>query len=42
MQRCSSPNINMINEIIDKSVCGNIGIRLFGCVKEGGYNYPVK
>lgn len=35
-------NINIINEIIDKTVCGDVGIRLFGCVNNGGYYYPVK
>lgn len=35
-------NMNVINNIIDKSVCGDVGIRLFGCVKDGGYYYPVK
>lgn len=35
-------NMNVINNIIDKSVCGDVGIRLFGCIKDGGYYYPVK
>jgi phage/plasmid-associated DNA primase len=35
-------NINIMNEIIDKTVCGDVGLRLFGCINEGGYYYPVK
>ena len=42
IQKEKKYNINVMSEIIDKSVCGNVGIRLFGCVKEGGYYYPVK
>lgn len=35
-------NINIMNKIIDKTVCGDVGLRLFGCINEGGYYYPVK
>lgn len=35
-------NIEIMKEIIDRKICGNIGIRLFGCINEGGYYYPVK
>ncbi|MBY0540246.1 MAG: PriCT-2 domain-containing protein [Campylobacterales bacterium] len=32
----------IIEKIIDKTVCEQNGIRLFGCIKNGGYYYPVK
>ena len=35
-------NKELIEKIIDKTVCENNGIRLFGCIKDGGYYYPVK
>lgn len=35
-------NIETMKKIIDKSVCDYNGIRLFGCIKDGGYYYPVK
>lgn len=35
-------NLNIMNDIIDNTVCGDVGIRLFGCINEGGYYYPVK
>ena len=35
-------NKEIIERIIDKTVCMNNGIRLFGCIKDGGYYYPVK
>ena len=35
-------NKEIIEKIIDKTVCENNGIRLFGCIKDGGYYYPVK
>jgi phage/plasmid-associated DNA primase len=35
-------NYDIIDKIIDKSTCDANGIRLFGCIKDGGYYYPVK
>jgi hypothetical protein len=35
-------NKEIVEKIIDRTVCVNNGIRLFGCVKDGGYYYPVK
>jgi hypothetical protein len=35
-------NKELMEKIIDRTVCVNNGIRLFGCVKDGGYYYPVK
>lgn len=35
-------NKELIEKIIDRTVCMNNGIRLFGCIKDVGYYYPVK
>ncbi len=35
-------NYELIDNIIDVRVCKSTGIRLFGCIKDGGYYYPVK
>lgn len=35
-------NKKRMEKIIDKSVCENNGIRLFGCIKDDSYYYPVK
>ncbi len=35
-------NYELIDNIIDVRVCKSTGIRLFGCVKDDGYYYPVK
>lgn len=35
-------NKKVMSDIIDITVCKNVGIRLFGCINKGGYYYPVK
>lgn len=34
--------IEVMEKIIDKSICVANGLRLFGCIHNGGYYYPVK